>query len=282
MKTIRTGANRTVAEKITTKIWCDIPYDEADKFSTKQSLCRGYDFFNDLLGKLSWHELIFLLMRGDIPKASEAALLNLVMSSLINPGPRDWATQAAMTSAVTGTTVGNSLLTGLAVLQGRYHGALCVEQSIEMFHSGVAELQLSTTAKTIRHTIKLYPDTPGYGLHYAKPDMRAASLIAETLKRRDPGPHLSFALMLEKQLEKKKGICLTLAGAASAILADLGFTPREGHGIFLISATPGILAHLLEQMSGSWTTYPFHEAPVPYKGMRKKLSAQQKAYREKA
>lgn len=272
--------SRPIADKIKTKIWFDIPSNGKDRFFSEKSLCHGYDFYNDLLGRLSWTELLFLLLKGDVPSKKQSAVLNLVMSSIINPGPRDWSTQAAMTSAVTRTTVGNALLTGLAVLQGRYNGALNVEKAMEMFSDGIKLLAKTDLKKLPGLLGKRYPDLPGYGLYYTRQDARAKRLIQLIKQNNFASKNLDFAIELEKNLAKNKKIWLTLTGAVSAIFLDLGFTPQEGHGVFLISAAPGLLAHLIEQRKGSWNTYPFYDPPE-YKAHKQRLKKDQHVYYKK-
>ncbi len=273
--------SRPVANKIKTEIWADIHHQSEEKLDNEITLCRGYDFYNDLLGRYSWLELFFLQLRGDMPSKKESSILNIVMSSIINPGPRDWATQAAMTAAVAKTTVGNSLISGLSVLQGRYHGALCVENAINMFQDADSiAAKNESLPKAISILQEKYPDLPGYGLYYSERDKRAIRLIELVKEEVGQGKYLTLALEIEKKVSREKGIWLTIAGAVAAVLTDLRFTPREGHGIFLISAAPGILAHLLEQMKGDWNLYPFYEPPE-YDGSRDmRLKNNQKIYGE--
>lgn len=271
--------SRPIARKIRTQIWCDIPESAADEFHSGRSLCYGYDFYRDIPGRYSWTEALFLLLKGRLPSAGEASLLDSVLCSLINPGPRDWATQAAMTAAVSGATVGNCLMTGLAVLQGRYHGSLSVEGCMAMLREGTGLLENGASLrKAVTAVIGGHPGLPGYGLHYTGRDMRAARLM-ELAEREGPcGRSVELARAVEKRISRTSRVWLTLAGASSAVLLDLGFTPQEGHGIFLLSAGPGLLAHLLEQRAGNWNSYPF-PSPPEYQGPRKrKLTRRRRAY----
>ncbi|MCE5194996.1 MAG: hypothetical protein LLF28_06015 [Nitrospiraceae bacterium] len=270
--------SRLVAEKIKTRIWFDIPADKIDRFYSKKSLCHGYDFYNDLLGKLSWTELFFLLLKGELPSKKQSAVLDLVMTSIINPGPRDWSTQAAMTSGVTKTTVGNALLTGLAVLQGRYNGALHVEKAMEMLSEGLDILKKTNLKNLYKILGKKHPDFPGYGLYYTKQDARAKRLIQLIKKDHSTGKHLILAIKLEPLLAKNKKIRLTLQGVVSAVFLDLGFSPQEGHGIFLIASAPGLLAHLIEQRQKNWNEYPFYDPPEYKNPVKKTLKKDQRVY----
>lgn len=269
--------SRPVAEKISTRIWAEVDVDTGNGQVEEATLCHGYDFYKDLLGTYNWNELTLLLLQGELPGEQEAAVLDVVMASLINPGPRHWATQAAMTTAVANATVGNSLLAGLAVLQGRYTGGLAVEQEMEMFQQVAAEME-GNKEELFDHVLTTYPDLPGYGLHYHQRDMRAVALVQAIEKMEAVGRHLRLALQLEGVASARFGKYLTLTGAVSAILSDIQCSPVTGHGLFLIAAGPGLLAHLLEQRQGNWASFPFYPSPH-YSGPRDEvLQEEQRAY----
>lgn len=271
--------SRDIPERISTRIWSELPKEETDDESAPITVCHGYDFYNDLLDNFTWTELFYLLLKGDLPSKKNSALFNLVLCSIINPGPWDWSTQAAMTAAVTHATVGNCLLTGMAVLQGRFNGALCLEQSMLMIQENTpTHFNKKNAEKMLLAAENRFTDLPGYGLSRGKRDFRAVNLMKTINDKYEIDKHLRFALEFEKYLVVKKKIWLTSIGVCAAVFSDLGFTPKEGHGIYLLAAGPGILSHLLEQMQGSWHTYPFHPAPA-YKGPKNKtLDTDQKIY----
>lgn len=258
----KNNTSKKIATKINTKIWSEIPKNKSNPFAAETFLCHGYNFYEDLLGKFTWLELFYLLLKGELPDRKTSDILNILMSSIIDLGPRHWATHAAMTAAVTHTTVGNSLMSGLAVLQGRLDGALCVEKSMIM----TKEINLCATKEKDFHNIYLqiankYSDLPGYGLYFCEKDKRVEKLLEILKSHKFIGKSLKNNLKFEKIVLDKKGIGLTLLGVFSISLTDLGFNPKEGHGIYLLSAAPGLLAHLLEQMEGDWNTFPFFEPP---------------------
>ena len=75
-------ASRPIPSKIKTKVWAEIPNPENHNDDNEITLCHGYDFYNDLLGRISWPDLLFLLMRGELPSKKESNILSL----LIFPG----------------------------------------------------------------------------------------------------------------------------------------------------------------------------------------------------
>ncbi|MBI4619451.1 MAG: citryl-CoA lyase [Desulfobacterales bacterium] len=253
-------SKREVAEKITTRIW----YEKGKKdnrFYPEKSICWGYDFYGDLLGRYSWTELLFLLLRGELPDEKENRILNYVMCSVMNHGPRDWSVRAGMNAAIGKTTIGNCLIAGLAVLQGSYCGAMDMEDAMRMFQKGLSLLKEEGVEEAVLELLKEYPEIPGYGLLYSERDMRAVRLIELVKEEGFKEDYLRLAIEIEKIVVEKEQIWLTLGGTAGVILLDLGFTPEQGAGIFLLSGSAGILAHSLEQLPKDWNEYPMYWNP---------------------
>jgi citrate synthase len=268
--------SRQVPSKISTSIWADVP----NKKGKESTLCHGFDFYNDLLGRYSWNDLFFLLLKGELPSKNEAVILNIVMSSIINPGPKDWATVAAMTASVSQTTVGNSLIAGISALQGRYNGGLCVEQSMEMLGKGLDIYKKDKNIPALVDRLESkYPDLPGYGLNYADRDQRAIRLVELVKMENIKWENLDLALQIEEEVAKRKKIWLTTPGAVSAILCDLKFSSQDGHGLYIVSSLPGVLAHIIEQMKkGSWNSFPFYDTPKYTPEKINDLDDEHKAY----
>ncbi len=262
--------SRPLPDKIHTAVGAEVQDEERGSIH----LCHGYDLYNDLLGRYSWLELTILHLRGELPSREEADVFDLIFRIVINPGPKNWATQAAMTAAVTHTPVGNSLLAGLAVLEGRYHGALAVEKAMEMFAELVVVIHGDCDRDILTGIVSRYGDLPGFDRPERVNGKRVNSLVDKLSALSSHNDHIQAALEFGRQQNVK----LTLLGLFAAALCDLGFAPRQGHGLFLIAAAPGILAHLLEQMEGSWSSYPFGSPPEYVGPQDKTLSDEQRCY----
>lgn len=273
------ATSRDVPTKISTQIWADV----TDASGQKTTLCHGYDFFGDLLGRYSWTELVFLLLKGELPDKRETALLERIMTGIMNPGPKAWETNSAMAASVTQTPVGNMMMAGVAALQGRYNGGLCVESSMAMLRTGMeAHAGGKGIGEVSAGLETTFPDLPGFGLNRGKRDDRARAIMDSIKEDRLGGDGLDFAGILEVELSGKKNIWLTPQGVAAAVFLDLGFGASDGHGLYILSAMPGILAHGLEQRKkGYWNTFPFYEAPKYTPESIRTVSGDQSAYRPK-
>ena len=105
-------------ETITTKIWFE--EEEPDNpFAAKTSYCSGYDVYGELLGKISWSEYIYLLLKLENPQAWQADLLEAIAIAIANPGPRDLSVRGAMNGGVGGSTAASCLMAALAPGAGK-------------------------------------------------------------------------------------------------------------------------------------------------------------------
>ena len=57
-----------------TRIWQEIAHPD-NAFITETARCYGYDVYRDLLGKISWVEMLYLLFRGAAPSLQHKKLL---------------------------------------------------------------------------------------------------------------------------------------------------------------------------------------------------------------
>jgi citrate synthase len=261
---------------IPTRIHTAVGAEVADPKQGTIHLCHGYDLYNDLLGQYSWLELTILHLKGELPSKEEVRVLDLLFSCVINPGPKHHATQAAMTAAVTHTPVGNSLLAGLTVLEGRYQGALEIEQAMH-FLDELARREGTVDQQILTKILSKYSDIPGFSRLDRTQEKRVLSMLKQVEEHMSGSEHRH--LQAAPLVASHKEVQLTSIGLFAAGLGDLGYTPRQGHGLYMIAAAPGILAHLLEQMEGDWRSYPFG-SPLEYIGPQdRQLTPEQCCYK---
>ena len=115
-------AEKEKQEVIHTKIWREEPEPD-NPFAAKKCFCAGYDVYDDLLGKASWAEYIYLLFKLEKPTAQQAKLLETIAVAIANPGIRDHSVRAAMNAGVGGSSSASALMAALAVGAGQYGGA---------------------------------------------------------------------------------------------------------------------------------------------------------------
>ncbi|MBI5925252.1 MAG: citryl-CoA lyase [Aquabacterium sp.] len=254
-----------------TRIWHEEP--EVDNpFATRTARCHGYDVYGHMLGRARWADMVWLLIKGEAPSISEAAMLDALAVALANPGPRDPMVHAAMCGGVGGSPAAASLMAALAVGAGQSGGARDVYLSMRLWARCDA-LTPSDWIDTLTHTRPptwLAPDDAGWPAieHPAGFDANGVSTPTVVLKSLvtlaglSQGPRLAWMVSQRDVLERAAGLPLAMTGVAAAALADMGFHARQGEMLFLLLRLPGAAAHALEQADYGFKHFPYPDVDL--------------------
>ena len=217
---------------------------------------RGYAI-EDLIGRVTFPQMIWLLTRGELPTAAQAALLDAALMAGVDHGPQAPSIAIARMAATCGVGLNNAMGTAVNVL-GDIHGG-AGEQSVELFldiqrrieagESEAAAVDAGLAAFVAAHGKII----PGYGHRFHPLDPRSPRLLelvdqaaaAGTVS----GRFARIGRAIEAALERQNGrrIPMNIDGATAVIYAELGFPPPLARGLFCLSRSVGILAHAWEQ-----------------------------------
>ena len=226
------------------------------RVETDKIITRGYNQ-RDLIEKIRYSDMVFLLLKGRLPSLKEGKIFNHVLVSFCDHGVTPPSTQTARLVASSGSPM-NSAVAGALLSFGHKHAG-AIEKAMELYQSKISSLYITEDSdidnKQIASVaIDIYNEyvvgnkkIPGFGHRYHKVDPRAEKLMELAIKEGFVGPHVKLALALEDLIYDKKKIRLNVDGANAAILSDLGFTPDLGLGVFIIGRIPGIIAHIHEE-----------------------------------
>jgi citrate synthase len=254
--------NEPFVMRTATRIWQELPSAD-NPYIAASALCHGYDLF-ELMEKRNFADVFYLLFRGELPSASESALLQHLMIALINPGPRHPATRAAMNAGIGKTDPLHILPIASAVLGGSYMGAGEIEEAMRFLrkqqNSNAEQFFQSLPTEVIEENNNKFSTenvlTPGFGSRNGGIELMAVELANRLVKLDGAGKALRWGCQLNEQLyEQGQGWLLT--GVAAAVFSDLGFQPRVGGCIFQLLGAPGLVAHGLEVANKPITAMPF-------------------------
>jgi citrate synthase len=215
---------------------------------------RGRDLVTELMGRVTFTELTFLLVRGREPTAPETALLDAVLVSLAEHG----LTPTVLAARLTHTGAPESLQGAVAAgLLGAGSVFLGVVEDTALFLDGVVagagESGLErAAADAVQARIRAGGRIPGLGHPVHKTgDPRTERIYAIAREQGLEGPHLRALELVAAAHREASGKALPIngAGVAGAALADLGFPARIVRGMALLARTAGLVAHLEEEMS---------------------------------
>ncbi|MGW6281749.1 citryl-CoA lyase [Kribbella sp. NPDC055071] len=211
---------------------------------------HGYPI-EELIGGVSFPQMIWLMVRGELPTPGQAKLLEQTLVAAVDHGPQAPSIAAARMAASCGLALNNAIATGVNLL-GDVHGG-AGQQCLEMLyqlratvdegnepHAAARELVSSYKAR------KAY--VPGFGHRFHLHDPRRDPLIAAAEQAVADGiidgRHLEIALALEAVLAP---VPMNVDGATATIYAELGLPAELARGLFILSRSVGLLAHALEQ-----------------------------------
>ncbi|RWN98659.1 citryl-CoA lyase [Mesorhizobium sp.] len=221
---------------------------------------RGYEI-QDLIGRVSFPAMIWLMLRGELPGEEQAALLGIALGAAVDHGPQAPSIAIARMAATCGVGINSAMASAINVL-GDVHGG-AGEQALAFYGDIAAALDAGVTladavaSRLDRFFAEEKSYVPGLGHRFHPVDPRAPRLIELT---RDfaargvvSGRFADIAEAVEAEVARHKGkkIPLNIDGATAVIYGELGFPPPLTRGLFVLSRSVGILAHAWEQSQQS-------------------------------
>lgn len=215
-------------------------------------LIRGYEI-KDLIGKVSWGEVVFLVLAGRFPSKEEAKMFEAIMVSVIDHGVRPPSTVAAVTVASTGAGLSNAVAAGILAIN-KYHGG-AIEKSMQAIREAVSlqEKDKLNEEEAAEFVIRAYRERneriPGFGHRFHSADPRTISLFELAEKLGIAGRFVSQAKAIERAFTERFGkrLPINADGAIAALLCELKFPPRIANGVFMASRIVGLIAHVVEE-----------------------------------
>ncbi|MCB9958275.1 MAG: citryl-CoA lyase [Rhodospirillaceae bacterium] len=217
---------------------------------------RGYPI-EQLIGTVTFAQMIWLLTRGELPTRAQADLLDIALMSAVDHGPQAPSIAIARMAATCGVGLNNAMATAVNVL-GDVHGG-AGEQAVELYqdidrrHRQGRSLPDATADALDAFHAAGGKFVPGFGHRFHPIDPRAPRLLEMVDKAAAEGAvsgrFAAIGREVEATLEAKKGrrIPMNIDGATAVIYAELGFPAPLARGLFCLSRSVGILAHAWEQ-----------------------------------
>ena len=238
------------------------------KVEPNKIIVRGYDLIQ-LLGRYSYADLTYLLWRGELPSQSHSKMMNALLTACLEHSLNSPSVDAAIFVASSGVPLQASVSAGVSAM-GDLHGG-AIEDSAKMLQEGVAaaNMPLREVAAGILTAWKNSGKRlPGYGHPTHTDDPRTRKLLEIADETKVSGRHVELALEISNQTDRfySKHLILNVDGCIAAIASDMGFDWRLGKGFFIVSRTPGLIAHVYEQMYFEKPYKSPHWSQIEYTG----------------
>lgn len=216
-------------------------------------LLRGYPL-DELMGRLTFGETIYLLFMGDVPSPGIGRLMEAMLVSFIDHGATPPSTLAARNTATAGAGVRACVAAGLLGF-GKHHGG-DIESCMEFLDLGLDMVRSGATyqkaaERLLEHQGQPPEAPPGFGHRFHTRDPRAARLFQMALELEVEAEHIQMIRAVEVVLHATAGdgrpLPVNIDGAIAAVCGDLGIPPSVANALFLISRVPGLAAHAEEE-----------------------------------
>lgn len=217
---------------------------------------HGYPV-EELIGRVSFPAMIWLMLRGELPSEGQAELLGHALVSAVDHGPQAPSIAIARMAATCGVGINSAMASAINVL-GDVHGG-AGEQAVAFYYRIAETLDAGGVRESVvRGLDALQAEgvkfVPGFGHRFHPIDPRAPrllELVDQAAGRGVVGGRFAeIARSVEDVIAERKGkrIPMNIDGATAVIYAELGFPPPVCRGLFVLSRSVGTLAHAWEQM----------------------------------
>ncbi len=214
---------------------------------------RGHHI-QDLIGNVSFPQMIWLLTRGDLPSEGEAKLLECALVAAVDHGPQAPSIACARMAVTCGLSLNGAMASAVNFLDDVHGGA--GEQAVELYHmidnAGGPDHAADMIDKWQQEKSRFIP---GFGHRFHKPvDPRAPRLLGLVDEAAEKGVvsgrFAAIGRAIQEVLNARRGkpVPMNIDGATAVIYAELGFAPPLARGLFCLSRSVGVIAHAWEQM----------------------------------
>jgi len=214
----------------------------------------------ELIGKITFPQMIWLMVKGELPSKEQAKLFECALVAGVDHGPQAPSIAAARMAATCGVGLNNVIATGVNML-GDIHGG-AGEQCAELYYDiakridNKEPMEDAVTQGLIDWSKKYGKIISGFGHRFHKPvDPRAPILmkqVRDAAKNKTvSGIFADIGEAVQKEISEKREsgpIAMNIDGATAVIFCELGFPAPLARGLFCLSRSVGILAHGWEQM----------------------------------
>lgn len=228
---------------------------------------------NELIGRISFTEMAYLTMTGELPSREVARVMDAILVSAVEGGARSPSVLAARIAASCGAPVTAAVAAG-ALTISTYHGGAVEDCMLQM---GSIREEVASTGMPLPEACRAAvwrrlergERLGGFGhrLHKEE-DPRVQQLFEIARGAGLKGEYLDLVVAVRKALEEETGkkLPVNVDGAYAAILCEIGFPPGLANALFLFSRSVGVMAHAHEERTRMRPRRHVHPTDWEYDG----------------
>ena len=218
--------------------------------TTQAIYVRGANLVDDLIGKLSFTEMMYFQLLGTKPTPAQTRILDAVLVTLMEHGLTPSVIVSRLIYDSAPEAVQAAVAAGLLGVGSTFIGTMegCAANLEEILSAPEGEAaRAKAIAKRFREA-KM--PIPGFGHPHHKPDdPRSPRLLAIAEEAGVPGRHIRALRLLAAEVDAAWGRHLTInaTGAIAALLGEIGVPREVARGIAVVSRAAGLVGHIREE-----------------------------------
>jgi citrate synthase len=227
---------------------------------------RGRDLVNDLIGELSFTEMLYFLSCGRKPDAGQLKVLDACLVAIMEHGINPSTIVARLTSHMVPEEPQVAIAAGLLGIGGQFAGTSeqCAAILVDLKKQGEGAIR-----ETAERLLASGQPIPGFGhLHHKRDDPRSPRLFAVAERAGIKQDHMRLLRKFGAAIDAAKGRHLTInaTGAIGALMLDIDVPLAAIRCFSVVARSAGLTAHLLEEKSNPAARTIWREGrnAVPY------------------
>lgn len=244
---------------------------------TEEIVVRGQRM-SDLIGTLSFAEMMFLMLQGRMPTKAQARTLDALLVASIEHGIAP-PSMIARCYASYGTTIQSAIGAAVNAFGDRMGGLgeqmakLLVEKLGPALRAGgpaPSDAALSELAdRIVGEALAAKTRVPGYGIPLHSMDPRAPKVLEVAKAEGVFGPYCRLGMAIEAAIARARGgrgVPMNLDGVSAVVALDLGFDWRTTRLFLITPRTVSAAAHFLEEQDQDTTWRHIPADRITYNG----------------
>ena len=213
-------------------------------------IVRGKSLCRDLIGKLTFTQMTYFQVTGQMPTPAQTAVVDACLVALMEHGLTPSVIAARMVGSSAPEALQAAVAAGILGVGSVFVGT--VEGCAGLLHRIVsAEGGFEAEARRIaeEHRAAMTP-IPGFGHPVHKPDdPRPAVILGVLAAQKVAGEHAAALKALATSVDAVYGrhITINATGAIAAALADVGVPIEIMRGFAVLARCAGLVGHLYEE-----------------------------------
>lgn len=232
---------------------------------------RGKDLCNELIGELTFTEMMLLHLTGQTPTEQQVKIVDAVLVTIMEHGFTPSAIAARQTYFGAPEALQGAVAAGILGVGSRFAGTSgdCAKLLKEIVDAGEHDKQETAMAIVNRFREAKRP-VPGYGHpDHKNGDPRVARLVEIANGLGVEGKYIEAMNLLGEMVNKVTGrnLVINASAAIGAVLAEVGIPIGIMRGLVIVSRAAGVVGHIQEEMERPASKYAWDliREGVPYR-----------------